>query len=132
MKQFVTTFFALLFSVVCFAGETQETQSAVNWLAVIDSGEYAKSWEQAAPFFQSQLSSQQWVQALDQVRTPLGKLRFREIEKAAAHHTLPGAPKGKYMMIKFTSQFEHKPSAIETLTMQKVGQDWRAVGYFIK
>lgn len=46
---------------------------------------------------------------------------------------LPGAPDGEYVVIQYESSFEHKQSAVETVTpmLDKDGK-WRVSGYYIK
>lgn len=47
--------------------------------------------------------------------------------------SLPGAPDGEYVVIEFESSFEHKKSAIETVTpMNDKDGKWRVSGYYIK
>lgn len=132
MSKLISTLVALLFSVVCFAGETHVTSSAITWLEIVDNGEYAESWNQTAPFFHSQLSSKQWEQALSKVRTPLGKLISRQVKNSSSHTSLPGAPDGEYIVVTLSASYEHKESATETVTVSNVGGKWQVVGYFIK
>ena len=50
-----------------------------------------------------------------------------------ASEALPGAPDGEYVVIQYESSFEHKQSAIETVTpMLDTDGKWRVSGYFIK
>lgn len=112
--------------------QAKGTSSAVKWLQIIDSGDYEESWNQADPFFQKQLSSKQWEKALKQVRTPLGKLVSRQVKNSSPHTSSPGAPDGEYLVVTLTTHYEHKKSATETVTVRKVGSEWRGVGYFIK
>ncbi len=124
--------FVILFSTVSKAGSDQQTSAALSWLKIVDSGNYASSWEAAAPYFKEQLSSSKWEQALNQVRTPLGNVNSRQVKKSNSHSSLPGAPKGEYVVITIATSFEQKKSAIETITVSKVGDEWLTVGYFIK
>jgi hypothetical protein len=57
----------------------------------------------------------------------------RKLKSAKYTTTLPGAPDGEYVVIQFDSSFEHKQSAVETITpmLDKDGK-WRVSGYFIK
>jgi hypothetical protein len=66
-------------------------------------------------------------------RAPLGKVLSRTVKSAVYKTTLPGAPDGQYVVIVYESSFEHKKSAIETVTpsLGKDGQ-WRVSGYFIR
>lgn len=123
---------ALLLSSVSFAAHEAESKASLTWLAVVDSGNYESSWQNAAPFFQSKISSEKWVQALELVRSPLGKLSSRELKEAKAYAALPGVPDGEYVVMSFASAYEKLEAATETLTLSKVGAEWLVVGYFIQ
>ena len=132
MKNFISISIALLFSVISFAENLEGVEPALKWLEVVDSGNYEQSWQQTAPFFQNQLSSQKWEQALNQVRSPLGKVISRQVSSASPHSSLPGVPDGEYVVITLATKFEQYESATETITVSKVDNEWRSIGYFIK
>ncbi len=132
MKRLISISIALLFSVACLAAKPDAVSSAISWLEVVDSGSYEESWNQAAPLFQNQLSSSKWVQALNQVRAPLGNVLSRQVKNTSSHSSLPGVPDGEYVVLTLTTSFEQKKSATENITVSKVNGEWRAVGYFIK
>ena len=107
--------------------------AAENWLAIIDKGEYAESWKEAAEYFKTAVSQNQWVNSLQAVRKPLGKVNFRTVKSTTYKTSLPGAPDGEYVVIQFTTTFENKKSALETVTpMKDKDGKWRVAGYFIK
>jgi len=108
-------------------------QSSDAWLALVDSGKYAESWQEAAQFFKSAVSKEQWQSMLSATLTPLGKMTSRKLKSATYTKTMPGAPDGEYVVIQYDSSFEHKQSAVETITpmLDKDGK-WRVSGYFIK
>jgi len=126
----------VLFCVAAFAQAKPELvaqQSAESWLALTDAGKYADSWAQAAEAFKGAVTTDQWVGALNTVRTPLGKLISRKLKSATYTKNLPNAPVGEYVVLQFESTFENKASAQELLTpmLEKDGK-WRVSGYFIK
>lgn len=130
--------FALLLSTSAAAQAQQKPeqiaqQSAAAWLALVDSGKYADSWQEAAQFFKTAVSKEQWQSMLTATRSPLGKTSSRKLKSATYSTTLPGAPDGEYVVIQYDSSFEHKQSAVETVTpmLDKDGK-WRVSGYFIK
>jgi len=107
--------------------------AAENWLALIDKGEYAESWKEAAEYFKTAISQNQWVSSLQAVRKPLGKLNSRTVKSKTYKTSLPGAPDGEYVVLQFTTSFENKKSALETVTpMKDKDGRWRVSGYFIK
>ncbi|MDR3682292.1 MAG: DUF4019 domain-containing protein [Geothrix sp.] len=127
---------ALLSPTICDAEDasTQPAQkAALAWLVLTDGGQYALSWESAAEFFKTSVSKAAWVGAISSARSPLGALKSRQLKSAAFTRALPGAPAGEYVVIQFTTQFENKDSAIETITpMHEKDGSWKVSGYFIK
>jgi hypothetical protein len=108
-------------------------EPAQTWLQGIDNGNYAQSWTNAAAYFQQAITSEKWVEAVQQVRKPLGALVSRKVKSAQELASLPGAPDGRYIVMQFETSFANKKSAIETVTfmLEKDGK-WKAAGYFIK
>jgi hypothetical protein len=108
-------------------------QSAGNWLGLVDSGKYPDSWQGAASMFKATVSKEQWQGMMHASRDPLGKMLSRKLKSATYTKTLPGAPDGEYVVIQYDSSFEHKQSAVETVTplLDKDGR-WRVSGYYIK
>jgi len=130
--------FALLLT-ICAAGQVQQKpellaqQSSDAWLALVDSGKYADSWQEASQLFKAAVTKEQWQNTLRASRDPLGKMLSRKLKSATYTKTLPGAPDGEYVVIQYESSFEHKQSAVETVTpmLDKDGK-WRVSGYYIK
>jgi len=113
--------------------ETAAVSAALKWLAIVDAGEYAASWNEAAEFFRNAVKPEQWEQSMEGARKPLGKLISRKVQTKIYKTSLPGAPDGEYVVIQFETSFENKKTAIETVTpmMDKDGK-WRVSGYYIK
>ena len=108
-------------------------QSAESWLKLIDQEEYAESWEQTSSFFKSQVSQNQWVVTISNLKSSIGKTITRKLLLAKYTTSLPGAPSGEYVVIQFRTDFETKEGAIETITPMKDSDGmWRVSGYFIK
>jgi hypothetical protein len=107
--------------------------AAEQWLALVDAGNYAGSWAEAAGYFKNAVTQEKWVQSLKAVREPLGKLISRQVKSTTYATSLPGAPDGEYVVIQFETSFENKKSATETVTptLEKDGK-WRVSGFFIK
>ena len=108
-------------------------QSAERWLAIVDKGDYADSYDEAASIFKLAITKADWVQKVRAARGPLGKLESRKLKHAQYETSLPGAPDGKYVVILYDTSLENKKSAVETVvpTLDKDGQ-WRVSGYFIR
>jgi hypothetical protein len=123
---------SLCISSFVWAHEPTDSGAAREWLNIIDAGKYAESWEKTAPFFKAQLTKQKWDNALNSIRTPLGKVNSRAKISATEYSTLPGVPDGKYLVIQFQTEFQNQKSSTETLTLSKNNGQWLPVGYFIK
>ena len=108
-------------------------QSADAWLALVDSGKSADSWQETSQLFKAAVTKEKWQDALRATRDPLGKMLSRKLKSATYKTTMPGAPDGEYVVIQYESSFEHKQSAVETVTpmLDKDGK-WRVSGYYIK
>ena len=114
-------------------GSRPAVSAAETWLEEIDGGKYAQSWKDAAAFFQSVVSEENWKSALVTFRSPLGKAEVRKLRAARIVKSLPGAPDGNYVVMQFKTSFAAKKAAFETVTFMR-GSDgqWRAAGYFIR
>jgi hypothetical protein len=113
-------------------GEKAATEAANRWLGLVDSGDYAASWETAAPMFKQSISQGEWAKMVKAQRGPMGKVLSRTLKSAVYSTSLPGAPDGEYLIV-YESSFENKKSAIESATpsLGKDGQ-WKVSGYFIR
>ena len=107
--------------------------AAKKWLSLVDKEEYAESWKEANEYFRHTVQPQLWVESLKALREPFGKLISRTVKTKVYKTALPGAPDGEYVVIEFKTSFEHKKTAVETVTPM-LGKDgvWRVAGYYIK
>lgn len=127
----------LVLGITAMADETEKETSAIasaeKWLTIIDNGKYIKSWKESSEYFKRSVSQDQWEQALQAIRKPLGKPVSRKVMSASYTTSLPGAPDGEYVVIEFNTSFENKETGIETVIprMDKDGI-WRVTGYYIK
>ena len=106
---------------------------ATTWVAMTDAAKYADSWDKGGAMMQSLVTREQWEAALTQVRSPLGAVKSRTLKSADYTTTLPGAPDGEYVVVKYATTFENKADATETIIPMKDRDGaWRVSGYFIK
>lgn len=142
MKNFIFSLLILLISITVLTAQEETTdpdstqkaiKAAESWLEEVDKGDYNKSWEEAAEYFKNVVTKENWQKSMAAFRKPLGKIKKREVISTQIRHSLPGAPDGNYIIIRFNTAFEHKKAAIETITpmLEKDGQ-WRVSGYYIK
>ena len=115
------------------AAEEAAVDAAQEWLGLVDGGQFGESWEEAAGYFRNAISKDKWEQAMKAGRVPLGALVSRVVKSKQYTTSVPGAPDGQYVVIQFSTSFENKGSAIETVTpMLDEDGSWRVSGYFIK
>ncbi len=130
------SFVILFFSSSGFADEQKKAaavMAAENYLILIDTAQYGKSWDISSTFFKSQVPKQTWVKQISAIRPQLGKVINRQISNASYMTELPGAPDGEYVVIQYKSSFDRKHNSVETVTpmLDKDGQ-WRVSGYYIR
>lgn len=115
------------------AAEQAATAAGRKWLAEIDNGQYAQSWQDASAFFQNRVTEKVWESDMNTFRKPLGGLESRNLEFAQYATQLPGAPDGQYVVMRFGTSFANKRSAIETVTfMLETNGQWKSTGFFIR
>ena len=115
------------------SNEAAAQAAAETWLALVDAGNYAQSWTDAAAYFKKAVDQPGWQKSLEAVRAPLGKKVTRALKSAKYATSLPGAPDGEYVVVQFDTNFENKKVAVETVTpMKEADGTWRVSGYFIK
>jgi hypothetical protein len=138
MKYLMITLVVSLLHVAtaCAQGTEQieEAQnSAIQWLALIDTGQHPESWDHAAELFRSSISKSEWEKTIISVRDIFGAVKQRKLKASTYTKTLPGAPDGEYVVLQFDTRFENKTQAIETVTpMREKDGSWKVSGYYIK
>ena len=137
LKSVVVALVMMGIAQIAHSSESEAIETAIkaaeSWLADVDAGDYARSWEQSAELFREAVTPEQWDQALSASRKPLGSLTSREVKTTQYETSLPGAPDGEYVIIQFTTSFTNKNSATETVTPMKDPDGvWRVSGYYIK
>ena len=108
------------------------TDTAKQWLMLIDEEAYAASWNRASQAFKDRITQEKWVEAASVTRSPLGSVSTREVIAVSTTNSLPGLPDGDYTIIQFQMSFANKASAIETITLISDGMNLSVGGYFIQ
>ncbi len=107
--------------------QVSEPVNVEGWLALMDRGEFAESWEAAAPYFQRSITKEEWIGRLQKVRHPLGPVLSRKL--ASSKFTIAGTR----FEAKHETSFDGLLAAVETVTFarQSCGE-WLAIGYLIQ
>jgi hypothetical protein len=117
------------------AREEMAVSGARDWLALVDSGRFPESYDQAGELFRGSLPRDQWAAALGNSRKPLGNLSQRNLKTVVVTMDLPSAPKGKYVVSTFESSFQQQAQPMwEILTsyLNPSNGQWQVVGYQVK
>jgi Protein of unknown function (DUF4019) len=115
------------------SAEPRAHLAADTWLGDVDAGCDVQHWQEASPIFQGAVTARASAESLHGVRTPLGHVVSRQLQSAQHTTSRPGAPDGNSVVMLFTTRFEHKQAAVETVTCLKESDGtWKAAGYDMK
>src|ERR1035441_1603741 len=94
------------------ASDQEKEQKAVKiaeaWLQLVDNGNYAQGWLEAASYFKEAVSESQMEEAFKIARKPFGKIVTRQVKNSQYMTSVPGGPEGEYFVIQFNATFENK------------------------
>lgn len=114
------------------AKEAAAAKVAEAWLKLIDTGDYGKAWDECSPLFREKVSRQQWIDGIPKNRAEFGAFQTRKLDGAAYRKSMPGAPEGEYISLRFMSSFEKNPTAEELVTLMYQNGAWRPLGYLLR
>ncbi len=107
--------------------------AAIQWLELVDSADYAETWERSAGLFRTAVPKTDWESTIRSVRMPLGAVESRKLKATEFTRSLAGVPDGEYVVIQFETRFANKTAAVETVTpLKEKDGSWRVSGYYIK
>ena len=114
------------------AAEAAAEAVAAQWLALVDGGNYDRSWLQAGDYLRRATAEAAWASSVAHARGICGALLARRLKSAYATSYLPDSPPGHYVVLHYASRFAHNSPATETLTLIRDSTgSWRVVGYYI-
>lgn len=117
---------------VIAAKEAAAVKAAAAWLKLIDDGQYEKSWDETASIFRQKVPRSEWANGLPKNRAEYGKFNARQFDQTQFRRTMPGAPDGEYVAVRFISDFEKNAAADEIVTMMFDNGAWRPIGYLLR
>jgi hypothetical protein len=106
--------------------------SARAWLALMDDNQYEETWDQAGQILKAAVSRDEWARKMSVTLGPLGKAESRAVRSSEYSTTMPGAPDGHYVVVKFDTTFQNKQTALETVTLREEDGAWKVEGYWIR
>lgn len=108
-------------------------EAALVWLGYFDKADYDQCYRELHPFAKEKITQEDWTNALKHVRIQVGKTQKRTFHSAERFTQLPGAPKGKHVIMIMKGQYEHAPKTTETVTCtQTQNGSWLLSGYYVK
>lgn len=111
------------------AREKEARAAALEWLQLVDAGEYAQAYEKESARLRTASTADQFVRSMQGRRAPFGPVLSRLFIGAAFTRKLTGSPDGRYESILFRTSFEHKSLAAERVILTHESNEWRVVDY---
>jgi hypothetical protein len=112
------------------------SEAAERWLAEVDKGDIAASYDHLAIASKQMVTREQWSMSVKAARAPYGRVESRRMAAAFPTRHLPGAPEGDYVVIQYSTFFDKladNVKVIETvIPMRDKDGFWRVSGYFVK
>jgi hypothetical protein len=107
--------------------------AADSWLALLQAGDVAGTWESCSSLFRALVDAQQWRDSLARVDSIFGAPQERELLTSRYTTDVPGAPDGDYVVLENGARFQRKQEAVETVVvMLDTDGEWRVGGYFVR
>ncbi|HEX5412209.1 MAG TPA: DUF4019 domain-containing protein [Terriglobia bacterium] len=104
----------------------------MKWLALLDEGDYGKSWELSAKPFQSSVSKAGWIVGMTKARRFYGRVLSRKFETSTYAANPPGFAPGEYEILRFAVSFRAQGAATEVVSMELQDDGkWLVAGYHI-
>ncbi len=105
-------------------------RAAEAWLDLIDRGQYSRGWETASQRLNIISPRRDFIRMLNETRKPLGKLISRNPLPPRYTRSIPNAPDGQYVVIRYETKFENNADIVEEVTLTLNGDNkWRVLGY---
>lgn len=109
--------------------EKEARAAALEWLALVDAGDYAQAYEKMPARLRASTTEGQFLRSMEGRRAPFGRVLSRSFIGAAFTRKLTGSPDGRYESILFKTSFENKKVAAERLILSHESRQWRVVDY---
>jgi Protein of unknown function (DUF4019) len=113
---------------------TSAQQAARAFLVLTDKDDGNASWKVAGKQFQKAITDAGWVEALHDVRAPLGAAVERTLLSTQFTTRFPGAgADSDYAILIYRTSFAKRTDTQETISLEREPDAaWRVVGYFIR
>jgi hypothetical protein len=107
--------------------------AAAQFLFLVDTEEYARSWEVTSENLKTILTQEAWNEQIAKIRSFLGPIVERIHHDISYTDSAIGVPAGEYVVMTFISRFALRERVIETITlMLDSNNQWQVAGYFLR
>jgi hypothetical protein len=108
-------------------------KAAQAWLAIVDKGDIAKSWDEGAVVFQLAVTQDKWEKAVKGARGPFEPFGARRRIMARYTTEPPNAPPGQYVLLQYSTKVSGGRQVVETVVPVLDGKrGWRVSGYWVR
>lgn len=111
--------------------ENDARMAALQWLQLLDQGDYEEAFEWEAQDFRIYRTQSQFVRFMQARRAPFGRTLSRRVIGARQIDRFVGAPEGNYESVIFKTAFEHKNPTAERVILIQQPIGWRVIDYRI-
>ena len=116
-------------------GTPEEQKSAMivaeRALRQFDNAQWDASWELVGDYLRTLVDQKGWPRAVATLRGGLGAIQSREPDTIGFSDALPDVPPGRYAVLMFRSNFEHK-TVREKVVLVRDERIWKLAGYFVR
>lgn len=105
---------------------------AIEWLALVDTGDYQESWSQAASPVQDAVTLDGWTTSLQGARGSLEPFGERTLVDSREMTNPPGAPEGEYVFLHYRTEAANDQTVTETVVLIEENDVWKVIGYFVQ
>lgn len=114
--------------------QTETTQVAIQWLALLDGKQWGASWLGGSSLLRDVVTQNQWIDAIKAQRDSLGNATSRKLESMQKAKNLRYGTRGDFIILKFNTSFSNSPHSTETLTLMSDGRlkQWKVTNYEIR
>ena len=111
----------------------QSAFAAAQFLFLVDTEEYAKSWDMSSENLKKMLTQEAWNEKIVKIRSFLGPIVERIHHDISYTDSAPDVPPGEYVVMTFISKFELRDRVTETITlMLGDNNQWQVAGYYLR
>ncbi len=108
-------------------------RAAGSWLVLLDSRDFAGSWDQAARVFQAAVTRGEWARRAADYREKSGDPTSRQLMGSLEVTDPEGVPPGEYVRLRFECECTRAGMVREIVLMVNEGtRGWRVASYAVE